>query len=172
MREFRHNMTLPVEYRDRFIEGLMETGSVCQAAARVGANRLTFYRWREEDEDFAERWEAAMEVARSGLRERVVETASAIGLARQVPLLDEVGDPVLDENFDPVTVADTSHVDARVLMKLMDKTMRDEVRRVDSRALISGRFEHTPPLRTVVYDVDGNIINGAREMDEGDEEAG
>ena len=116
---------LPATVRDEFIGLLMETGNVSRAARTLGINRMTAYGWRD-DPEFAGRWDAALDVARQGLRERVVETACAMGLARMVPLVDDLGDPVLDEEFERVLVADTSHVDARVLMKLMDKTMSSE----------------------------------------------
>ena len=114
---------LPATVRDEFIGLLMERGNVSRAARTLGINRMTAYGWRDDDPGFARRWDLALEVARQGLREHVVETACAMGLARMVPLVDELGDPVLDGEFEPVLVPETSHVDARVLMKLMDKTM-------------------------------------------------
>ena len=146
-------MTLPVAYRDRFIDGLMETGNVSRTAERLGVNRLTAYRWRDDDPEFARRWDLALEVARQGLREHVVETACAMGLARMVPLVDELGDPVLDGEFERVLVADTSHVDARVLMKLMDKTMRSEDGApVTSVAIQNNLTVHAPRERPELVD--------------------
>ena len=119
-------MALPTGYRDRFVETLAETGNVSRTAASLGITRKVAYDWRDREPAFAAAWDRALEVARAGLRERVVETACEMGLARMAPLLDAEGRPVLDDDFEPVLVADTSHVDARVLMKLMDKTMRSE----------------------------------------------
>jgi hypothetical protein len=131
-------MTLPVAYRDRFVESLMETGNVSRSALAAGVNRLTAYRWREDDPEFARAWDLAVEVARQGLRERVVETATEMGLGRQVPLLDGEGNAVLDEDFEPVTRLEVGHVDARVLMKWMDKTLSDSPHRVEQRTTLSG----------------------------------
>jgi hypothetical protein len=72
-------MTLPATYRDKFIESLTETGNVCRSAEAAGVNRLAAYRWRDGDPDFARAWDLALEVSRQGLRERVVETAAALG---------------------------------------------------------------------------------------------
>ncbi len=149
-------MTLPAQYRDEFIERLMETGNVSQTARALGVNRLTVYRWRKEDPEFERAWELALEVSRQNLHERVVETACAMGVGRWVPALDPItGDPELDDDFEPVMRLETGNVDARVLMKLMDKTMRDEVRTVDQRTLvISGgeADEERAPILTLVYD--------------------
>ena len=126
-------MTLPARYRDEFIERLMETGNVSRSAAALGVNRLTAYRWRDDDRGFARAWDLALEVARQGLRERVVETATALGLGRWAPVLDPAtGAPELDEDFEPVTRFETEHVDARVLMKWMDKALSDSPTRVDA----------------------------------------
>jgi len=117
---------LPAKFRDEFIGRLMETGNVSEAARALGINRMTAYGWRD-DPEFAGRWDAALDVARQGLRERVVETACALGVGRWVPAVDPAtGQPELDDDFEPVLRFETGNVDARVLMKLMDKTMRSE----------------------------------------------
>jgi hypothetical protein len=117
---------LPATVRDEFIGRLMETGNVSEAARTLGINRMTAYGWRD-DPEFAGRWDSALDVARQGLRERVVETACALGVGRWVRAVDPVtGEPELDDDFEPVMRFETGNVDARVLMKLMDKTMRSE----------------------------------------------
>ena len=117
---------LPATVRDGFIGLLMETGNVSMAARSLGINRMTAYGWRD-DPEFARRWDGALDVARQGLRERVVETACAMGVGEWVPALDpNTGEPKIDEDFETVVRFETCNVDARVLMKLMDKTMRSE----------------------------------------------
>lgn len=97
------------------------------------------YRWRDGDPDFARAWDLALEVARQGLRERVAETAAAVGLGRWAPALDPLtGEPLLDDNFEPVTRLEVGHVDARVLMKWMDKTLSDSPTRIEQRTALSG----------------------------------
>lgn len=148
---------LPAVVRDSFLENLADTGNVCEAARLVGINRMTAYGWRWSDEDYARRWDVALAVSREQLREKVIETASAMGLAPRVPLLDQQGKPVLDENFEPVFVLDTSRVEPRVLMKLMDKTMRDEVRRVEQHTLHGGKVSHEH-YDVVVFDSNGEPL--------------
>lgn len=154
-------MTLPVRVTDHFLERVAETGNVSRVCAELGLVRMTMYERRYRDPDFARLWDMALEVARGGLKERVVETACAMGLGRMVPVLDDDGRPVLDDDFEPVMRMDTSGVDARVLMKLMDKTMRDEARTVDQRMLVAGRVEHdhTGDVALVVYSPDGEVLD-------------
>ena len=144
-------MTLPARCRDDFLDLLMETGNVSRSAAALGVNRLTAYRWRGDDPGFAQAWDLALEAARQGLRERVVETATALGLGRWAPVLDPAtGAPELDDDFEPVTRFETAHVDARVLMKWMDKALSDSPTRVDAsvRGALSIRVRR-------VLDLDG-----------------
>ncbi len=129
---------LPATVKDRFIDLLAETGNVSNAARRLGINRMTAYDWRT-DPDYAQKWEVALDIARQGLNERVAETACAMGVGEWVPSIDpETNQPLLDDDFEPVMRFRTSHVDARVLMKLMDKTMQNEVHRIDQRTAVAG----------------------------------
>ena len=136
--------------RDGFIDRLAETGNVSAAARALGINRMTAYGWRD-DPHFAARWDSALDVARQGLRERVVETACAMGVGRWVPTLDPVTDePVLDEEFELVMRFETDHVDARVLMKLMDKTIRSEDGAPVAAVRIDNHVHAPPPAQRLV----------------------
>lgn len=151
---------LPGSYQEDFLMIVAETGNMSEACRRLGIARSAPYRWRDTRPGFAEQWDAALEISRDELRQRVLETACVMGLARYVPLVNpDTGAVVLDENFDPVTVPDTSHVDTRVLTKLMDKVMRDEVRQVEQRTHVS----YEGPLELVVYGPDGEVIEGQYE---------
>lgn len=72
------NNMLPATVKDQFIDLLVETGNVSNAARRLGINRMTAYGWRN-DIEYAQKWEIALDIARQGLNERVVDTARAIG---------------------------------------------------------------------------------------------
>ncbi len=157
---------LPTAVKDEFIVLLMETGNVSKAARRLGINRMTAYSWRD-DPEFADRWDAALDAARDGLRERVVETACALGIGEWVPVIDPItGEPELDDNLEPVMRFNTQNVDARVLMKLMDKTMRDEIRRVDQRTAVTSWSEHE--VKVVCYSPEGEVIDAEFEEADGD----
>lgn len=47
----------------RFIETLGAQGTVLHAAKAAGISRWTAYRWRQEDLDFADQWDEALENA-------------------------------------------------------------------------------------------------------------
>lgn len=49
--------------KKRFIETLAEQGTVSCAAKAAGVSRMTAYRWRQDDREFASAWDDAMETA-------------------------------------------------------------------------------------------------------------
>ena len=49
--------------KKRFIETLEAQGTVLHAAKAAGVSRWTAYRWRQEDPEFASRWDEALENA-------------------------------------------------------------------------------------------------------------
>jgi AcrR family transcriptional regulator len=57
MRDRRDNQ------KKRFLETLAEQGTVSCAAQAAGVSRMTAYRWRDSDREFAALWDEAMEVA-------------------------------------------------------------------------------------------------------------
>ncbi len=146
---------LPIEVREKFINFLLETGNVSAAAKLLGINRMTAYGWRS-DPAFAQKWDFALAAAREELKDRVLETACAMGLAERVPLKDDFGAPLLDENFEPLFVHDTSHVDVRVLIKLLDKTVMDEVHRIDQRSFLDGQIGHGGSVALELINPDGS----------------
>jgi hypothetical protein len=113
----------PPDLKRTFLERLVETGNVMAAAAQLGLPRTSVYYWKNRDPEFRRAWDLAMEVNRDSLREEVIETAKAIGLGRWVEVLDDDGQPVLDEDFEKVMRYETGHVDSRVLNKLLDKVL-------------------------------------------------
>ncbi len=114
---------ISIETKREFLTELAQTGNVKLASMRAGVSRSVVYHWRLTDPEIASAWDLALRVSMDGLREEVVETARTMGLGRWVELLDENGQPVLDDDFEKVVQYDVSHVDARVLIKLMDKAL-------------------------------------------------
>ena len=49
--------------KKRFIETLETQGTVLHAAKAAGVSRWTAYRWRQEDLEFADQWDEALENA-------------------------------------------------------------------------------------------------------------
>ena len=114
---------ISIETKREFLIELAHTGNVKLASMRAGVSRSVAYHWRLTDPEIASAWDLALRVSMDGLREEVVDTARTMGLGRWVELLDEDGQPVLDDDFEKVLQYDVSHVDARVLIKLMDKAL-------------------------------------------------
>lgn len=49
--------------KKKFVETLAEQGTVLHAAKAAGVSRWTAYRWRQEDLEFADQWDEAIETA-------------------------------------------------------------------------------------------------------------
>lgn len=49
--------------KKRFLDALTEQGTVYHAAQAAGVSRMTAYRWRQDDREFASQWDEAMETA-------------------------------------------------------------------------------------------------------------
>jgi hypothetical protein len=63
------------ELVQRFLEILIESGSVSRACREVGLSRWTAYRWRDEDEQFARDWTIAKDNHVDVALERLAELA-------------------------------------------------------------------------------------------------
>ena len=131
----RYGGDLPEDINDRFLALLEEHGSVSWACSCLGLPRPTVYARRDRDPDFAEAWAAALARWRERLAERVMLTAEQLGTGEWVEVLDGNGDLVLDDGLEPVLRFDTSQVDVRMAIKLLEKHMEDPVRRVDQRTV-------------------------------------
>lgn len=155
---------LPARAKEEFLSELVEHGNVSRACARLGLNRSTAYAWRD-DPAFARAWHAAFELRRDAMREEVVDKAlAATGYVAEAVATDpRTGEPVLDDDFEPVTYRRLVDYDPRVLTALLGKLVRDEALRVDQRTLVldgeagDGEEEQEPaPTLTLVHD-DGGI---------------
>lgn len=61
--------------KKRFIDGLTENGTVYHAALAAGISRQTAYRWREDDLEFADLWDEAIENAVDAVENTVYKRA-------------------------------------------------------------------------------------------------
>lgn len=109
------------EFKRAFLERLVEVGNVTVACAQLGLPRPNVYYWKHRDDDFRRGWDIAMAIFQDQLTNDVMDTARELGLGRWKRATDEDGQPVLNDDFEPVMVLDVSHVDARILSKLIDK---------------------------------------------------
>ncbi|MCV3271946.1 hypothetical protein [Roseobacter sinensis] len=108
------------EKGDEFLGYLRQFGHVTYAANMTGLTRRTFYDRRSKNPDFAEAWDDAVAAFEEELTQRVVQTALEMGTGKWVPVIDPAtGKPELDDDFEVVHRFETSHVDPRVLTKLL-----------------------------------------------------
>lgn len=66
----------PPAWRERFLVLLSEYGNVTIAAQGAGINRLTAYRHRHADPQFARQWEGALELGTDGLEDEARRRAA------------------------------------------------------------------------------------------------
>lgn len=115
-------ITRPIygEKGDEFLGYLRQFGHVTYAANMTGLTRRTFYDRRSKSPDFAEAWDDAVAAFEEELTQRVVQTAMEMGTGKWVKVIDPAtGRPELDDDFEVVHRFETSHVDPRVLTKLL-----------------------------------------------------
>lgn len=131
-----------------FLERLVETGNVMVACAQLGLPRTSVYYWKHRDADFRRAWDLAMQVHQEQLTQDVMDTARELGLGRWVQAADENGEPMLDDDFEPVMVLDVSHVDARILSKLIDKRVPSVDGPSQTNLTVNNQTTvHAPPRR-------------------------
>ena len=112
---------------ERFLDLVASTGNSTSAARSVGLHRNSFYALASRDNDFRSRWDAAQRLSRSHLAAEVVEKAAVLtGRIVEEPALDAEGQPILDDDLEPVTVRRLVDYDARILSKLLDKLVHSE----------------------------------------------
>jgi hypothetical protein len=71
----QHTLYRKEAMKEEFIAIFRETANVKLAAAKVGIDRKTVYRWRQEDPDFAAKWAEAEEDANDTLRAEIYRRA-------------------------------------------------------------------------------------------------
>ena len=68
-------MTNVNRQKKRFIDALTKQGTVYHAAQAAGVSRQTAYRWRDEDPEFADLWDEAIENAVDAVENTVYKRA-------------------------------------------------------------------------------------------------
>ncbi len=164
-------MTLPARLRYDFLERLSETGNVCAVCRSMGLARTTAYEWRS-DPDFADRWDEALDVRRESIRQELVEKGMILTgrVVEDVVRDPETGDPLLDDDFEPVTVRSLVGYDPRIFVKMLDRLLDAPVQRIDQRTAVAGRVDHVhdgqPDVELVYIDSDGQVLGSAGSADD------
>lgn len=116
--------TLPVEQKHAFLERLASGSPVVEICRELGLNRASIYYARNADPEFGAAWESCLSINMDAIRDEVLRKALvASGRIVRDFVVDEFGEPVLDDDFEMVTVERLTDYDARVLVKLMDRTL-------------------------------------------------
>lgn len=136
------------EKGDEFLGYLRQFGHVTYAANMTGLTRRTFYDRRAKNPDFAEAWDDAVTAFEEELTQRVVQTALEMGTGRWVPVIDPAtGRPELDDDFEVVLRFETSHVDPRVLTKLLALRMSSADGPVQTTIQVNNTVNNELPAR-------------------------
>jgi len=113
---------------EQFLELVAVGTPASRAADAVGASRNTFYERAARLPEFQRRWELARRQARQDIADTVLDKALIVtGHIIEEPLYDpSTGDPVLNEDFEVVTVRRLRDFDSRILSKLIDRFVPSE----------------------------------------------
>lgn len=107
------------EKRAAFLAALADTGIVSVAARRVELSARRAYELREEDEEFAEAWDEALEAAIDTLE---LEARRRAHEGIDVPVMGR-GGPVLQSDGEPLMI---KHYSDRLLTFLLSAKRRDQ----------------------------------------------
>jgi len=146
------------EKGDEFLGYLRQFGHVTYAANMTGLTRRTFYDRRSKNCDFAEAWDDAVAAFEEELTQRVVQTALEMGTGRWVPVIDAAtGRPELDDDFEVVHRFETSHVDPRVLTKLLALRMSSADGPAQTNVQINNTVNELPKKPRLVEGSTGSV---------------
>lgn len=143
------------EAEERFLDLVASTGNSSAAAKAVGFHRNTFYKRAAADPEFRQRWDAAQGLSRRSIAEEVLDKAMvATGRVVEEPMLDADGNPVLDDDLEPVMVRRLIDGDARILAKMLDKFVHSEDGPPTIGVMVNNVMPAAPPraARLIVSD--------------------
>lgn len=139
--------------RQAFLTALAQLGVVTAAAEAAGINRVTAWRWREADEEFAKAWDDAIEQAADRI-ELEAHRRAVVGFEEPVvhkgvlsyrteryvdeETKEERWRVVLDDRGQPVPLTIRRHSDA--LMGILLKGHKPEKYRDNSKVELSGHL--------------------------------
>lgn len=155
---------IPADLNAQFIRLLSIAGNAKWAAAQLGVTKGTMYARRNRDARFARDWDLAVKQATedraaailAGVDDHIVSHLKT----QRVPLTDEEGNPVIDEDFEPVYVSTISFRD----LASMRRAVAGAAPEVQVNLQQNFASDTVPRLNGDVVDVDALIA----EIDAGD----
>jgi hypothetical protein len=132
-----------------FLVALRDTGNVRAACDAAKVSRTVVYAHRDEDEDFAQAWQDALEESADLLeqeaRRRAYEGVQRLKFDRgkliTIPLLDTEGKVVLGSDGKPLTTPYVEHEYSDTLLIFLLKGIRPEVYRERTDVRHSGKID-------------------------------
>lgn len=155
---------IPADLNSQFLRLLSIAGNVKWACEQVGINKATMYERRRRDPAFARDWDMAVKQATedraaailAGVDDHIVSHLRT----QLVPLTDADGNPVVDEDFEPVYVSTISLRDLASMRRAVASAAPD----VQVNLQQNFASDTVPTLRRDAVDVDALIA----EIDAGD----
>jgi hypothetical protein len=147
------------EVRERFLEGLRETGNVRAVCKALNLGRTALYAWKDEDPAFDRDWEAALQLGALALEDIARERAAAGSDLLMIFLLKGLMPQKYRER-------QTIEVNQNVMVQDLRKLPREElVRRLETL-----RSEQAPAIAGRLIEVDdgadrGNVVALVRRED-------
>ena len=115
MSRYDSPVQIPDDLNEQFLRYLAASGQVNWSVQQVGVTKRTMYNRRTRDPRFAREWDIAIKAATedraAAILAGVDDHITSHLRSQLVPLTDENGEPVLDENFDQVYVSSISFRD-------------------------------------------------------------
>jgi len=111
---------------DKFLNAVIATGSISDAARLTGTHRNTWYQHATNYPAFRAKWDVALEEARRALSQELVDKAmAATGEIVTEYVTDPItGDIVLDDDFEPIIKKRLVGYDGQILKTMINKFVR------------------------------------------------
>jgi len=151
---------LPEGWKEQFLDVLKTTNLVSEACKVVGIHRPTAYRHREQDPEFAERWQEVIESSTDVLEQICVRRAAEGSDQLMMFMLKARRPHIYRENVQ-VEHQHNHVVGGEVVLSLTDGRQPIDIsaaqRREAARALLAGEAEEDLPE---VIEDDAEVVDG------------
>lgn len=117
---------IPAEAKHAFLELLAAGRPVVEICRELGLNRASMYHARRADPEFGRAWDDCRSISMDAVRDEVMrKVLAASGDIVRVPLLHPAtGEPVLDDDFEPVMVERLVDYDRELTKALFNKVVQ------------------------------------------------
>jgi len=116
---------IPVSAKQAFLERLAAGHRVKEACQQLGLNRASIYHARHADAEFGRAWADCRNMAMDAIRDDILmKVVAASGTVVRMPLRHpDTGEPVLDQDFEPIMVDRLVGYDRELVKALFNKVV-------------------------------------------------